>query len=189
MQISTGLPRPPLRTLEAPEVATQGEYRVLIAALANRGYGIAKTALPNHPPHVCVALLSRLLKSATWLLYSLLVAVQSATRSRSPRNAQHFTNYALSGFRRACAVWRKRVGEKYNNYAKQGGNKHAWHTRSLAVGRRRTHALTYTVFIDIKNVDNIHVYITRRMLSVVGERELRLHSESHVLRCKVNERH
>ena len=26
MQISTGLPRPALRTLEAPEVATQGEY-------------------------------------------------------------------------------------------------------------------------------------------------------------------
>ena len=52
---------------------------VLITALANRGYGIAKTALPNHPPHVCVALLSRRLKSATWLLYSLLVAVQSAT--------------------------------------------------------------------------------------------------------------
>ena len=28
MQISTGLPRPALRTLEAPEVATQGEYRL-----------------------------------------------------------------------------------------------------------------------------------------------------------------
>ena len=28
MQISTGLPRPDLRTLEAPEVATQGEYRL-----------------------------------------------------------------------------------------------------------------------------------------------------------------
>ena len=26
MQISTGLPRPALRTLEAPEVATQDEY-------------------------------------------------------------------------------------------------------------------------------------------------------------------
>ena len=29
--------------------------------------------------------------------------------------------------------------------------------------------------------------ITRRMLSIVGERELRLHSESHVLRCTVND--
>ena len=48
---------------------------VLIAALANRGYGIAKTALPNHPPRVCVALLSRRLKSATWLPY-----IQSAGR-------------------------------------------------------------------------------------------------------------
>ena len=28
MQISTGLPRPALSTLEAPEVATQGEYRL-----------------------------------------------------------------------------------------------------------------------------------------------------------------
>ena len=28
MQISTGLPRPALRTMEAPEVATQGEYRL-----------------------------------------------------------------------------------------------------------------------------------------------------------------
>ena len=28
MQISTGLPRPALRTLEAPEVATQSEYRL-----------------------------------------------------------------------------------------------------------------------------------------------------------------
>ena len=28
MQISTGLPRTALRTLEAPEVATQGEYRL-----------------------------------------------------------------------------------------------------------------------------------------------------------------
>ena len=28
MQISTGLPRPPLRTLEAPEIVTQGEYRL-----------------------------------------------------------------------------------------------------------------------------------------------------------------
>ena len=28
MQISTGLPRSALRTLEAPEVATQGEYRL-----------------------------------------------------------------------------------------------------------------------------------------------------------------
>ena len=28
MQISTGLPRLALRTLEAPEVATQGEYRL-----------------------------------------------------------------------------------------------------------------------------------------------------------------
>ena len=28
MQISTGLPRPALRTLEAPEVVTQGEYRL-----------------------------------------------------------------------------------------------------------------------------------------------------------------
>ena len=28
MQISTGLPRPALRTLEAPEVATQDEYRL-----------------------------------------------------------------------------------------------------------------------------------------------------------------
>ena len=28
MQISAGLPRPALRTLEAPEVATQGEYRL-----------------------------------------------------------------------------------------------------------------------------------------------------------------
>ena len=28
LEISTGLPRPPLRTLEAPEVATQGEYRL-----------------------------------------------------------------------------------------------------------------------------------------------------------------
>ena len=28
---------------------------------------------------------------------------------------------------------------------------------------------------------------TRRMLSIVGERELRLHSESHVLRCTVND--
>ena len=28
MQISTGLPWPALRTLEAPEVATQGEYRL-----------------------------------------------------------------------------------------------------------------------------------------------------------------
>ena len=28
MQISTGLPRPALRTLEVPEVATQGEYRL-----------------------------------------------------------------------------------------------------------------------------------------------------------------
>ena len=28
MPISTGLPRPALRTLEAPEVATQGEYRL-----------------------------------------------------------------------------------------------------------------------------------------------------------------
>ena len=28
MQISTGLPRPALHTLEAPEVATQGEYRL-----------------------------------------------------------------------------------------------------------------------------------------------------------------
>ena len=66
-----------------------GHDSVLITALANRGYGIAKTALPNHPPHVCVALLSR---RATWLLYSLLVAVQPALRSRSPRNAQHFTS-------------------------------------------------------------------------------------------------
>ena len=29
--------------------------------------------------------------------------------------------------------------------------------------------------------------ITRRMLSILGERELRLHSESHVLRCTVND--
>ena len=28
MQISTGLPRPALRTLEAPEIVTQGEYRL-----------------------------------------------------------------------------------------------------------------------------------------------------------------
>ena len=28
MQISTGLPRPALRTMEAPEVATQSEYRL-----------------------------------------------------------------------------------------------------------------------------------------------------------------
>ena len=28
---------------------------------------------------------------------------------------------------------------------------------------------------------------TRRMLSILGERELRLHSESHVLRCTVND--
>ena len=56
----------------------KGGRSVLITALANRGYGIAKTALPNHPPHVCVALLSRRLKSATWLLYSLLVAVHFA---------------------------------------------------------------------------------------------------------------
>ena len=28
MQISTDLPRPALRTLETPEVATQGEYRL-----------------------------------------------------------------------------------------------------------------------------------------------------------------
>ena len=28
MQISTGLPRPALRTLEAPESVTQGEYRL-----------------------------------------------------------------------------------------------------------------------------------------------------------------
>ena len=31
MQISTGLPRPALRTLEAPEIVTQGEYRLLRA--------------------------------------------------------------------------------------------------------------------------------------------------------------
>ena len=31
MQISTGLPRSALRTLEAPEVATRGEYRLLHA--------------------------------------------------------------------------------------------------------------------------------------------------------------
>ena len=28
MQISTGLPRPALRTLEAPKIVTQGEYRL-----------------------------------------------------------------------------------------------------------------------------------------------------------------
>ena len=28
MQINTGLPRPALRTLKAPEVAMQGEYRL-----------------------------------------------------------------------------------------------------------------------------------------------------------------
>ena len=33
MQISTGLPRPALRTLEAPEVATQDEYRLLRATV------------------------------------------------------------------------------------------------------------------------------------------------------------
>ena len=56
-----------------------GHDSALITALANRVYGIAMTALPNHPPDVCVALLSRRLKSLTWLLYSLLVVVQSAT--------------------------------------------------------------------------------------------------------------
>ena len=39
-----------------------GHDSVLITALANRGYEIAKIALLNHPPHVCVALLSRRLK-------------------------------------------------------------------------------------------------------------------------------
>ena len=31
------------------------------------------------------------------------------------------------------------------------------------------------------------IVYTRRMLSILGERELRLHSESHVLRCTVND--
>ena len=31
------------------------------------------------------------------------------------------------------------------------------------------------------------VTYTRRMLSILGKRELRLHSESHVLRCTVND--
>ena len=58
-----------------------GQDSVQIRVLANRGYGIAKpkTALPNHPPLVCVPLLSTRLKSATWLLYSLLVSIQSLT--------------------------------------------------------------------------------------------------------------
>ena len=66
-----------------------GQENVMISGLANRSYGIAKAAVPIYPPLVCIALLSRQLKSATWLLYSLLVAVQSATSLTLTRNAQH----------------------------------------------------------------------------------------------------
>ena len=40
---------------------------------------------------------------------------------------------------------------------------------------------------DIIILSTLTRAITRRMLSIVGERELRLHSESHVLRCTVND--
>ena len=43
----------------AQKEATQDRFRIPIPALAKRGYGMAKTALPIQPPFVCVALLSR----------------------------------------------------------------------------------------------------------------------------------
>ena len=59
-----------------------------------------------------------------------------------------------------------------------------------------THVRRHMIAIDSNN--NTYLYklksgraccegsATRRMLSIVGERELRLHSDSHVLRCTVN---
>ena len=77
--------------IQTPTKATQApRQRSRSQLLPNRGYGIAKTALPIQPPLVCVALLS---KYCFWLLYSLLVAVQSQPRrSRPLPNAQHFTS-------------------------------------------------------------------------------------------------
>ena len=52
------------------------------SAIAKRGHGMAKTALPIQPPLVCIAHLSRKKQSEIWLLFlvlnSLLVAVHSA---------------------------------------------------------------------------------------------------------------
>ena len=66
------------------EAAPRQRFRIPIPAIAKRGYGMAKTALPIQPPFVCDALLGREKKqSATWLLYrvlhGLLVAVVSAS--------------------------------------------------------------------------------------------------------------
>ena len=58
--------------------APRQRHRIPIPALAKRGYGMAKTALPIQPPFVCVALLSR--KKAECDLAAVPSAVRFACR-------------------------------------------------------------------------------------------------------------